>query len=116
MRYFTLFFCWVFLLSSCTTVEFVRKDQTPRKQGIIRHAIPSNEKRAAEYREKVATEARAFCGGEFEITKEYEAREDSGISTGAATGFGVGFGGIMLGGSNRGTSMYNFVEFVCKSE
>lgn len=101
------------LLSACTTVSFVRKDFTPVKQGVLRHSPPSSSERAAEYREKVNKEARDFCGGEFQITKEYQARELTGTSTGVGTGFGVGMGGIAIGGSTQGTAMYNFVEFTC---
>lgn len=37
-------------------------------------------------------------------------------SSGVGTGFGVGFGGVMLGASQNDTAMYNFVEVSCQAE
>jgi hypothetical protein len=105
----------VLFLSGCTTVEFVRKDQVPQKQGVLRYLPTSSASKEAKYREKVNEKAREFCGGEFKITKEYQAREETGSSTGIGTGIGFGHAGIMLGGSRGSTAMYQFVEFVCGS-
>jgi hypothetical protein len=104
------------LLTACTTVEFVRKDLSPQKQGILRYAPTSSEKREAEYREKIKKAATDFCGGDFDITKEYQAREYTGHSSGVGvgTGFGVGVGGIAIGTGQQSTAMYNFIEFTCK--
>ncbi len=105
-------------LTGCTTVEFVRKDTKPVKQAVIRYAPQSNPDKEAKYREEFKKQASGFCGGEFDITKEYQAREETGSSTGVGTGFGtgmgVGVGGIFLGGSSRNTAMYQFIEFACK--
>lgn len=100
--------------SSCTTVEFVRKDTTPEKKAILRYLPPSSDKKAAQYKEEVNKKAKDFCGGNFNITKEYQARQPSGVSTGVGTGFGLGMGGIVLGSSRESTTMYNFVEFSCQ--
>lgn len=108
--------CLILLgISGCTTIEFVRKDLSPRRQAIVRFVPPSNTKREADYREELKKQATAFCGGGYEITKEYQAREETGSSAGVGTGFGIGSSSsIFVGGSDRGTAMYNFVEFVCK--
>jgi len=112
---FLLLLLLLFLICGCTTVEFVRKDLTPTKQAILRYSPPSSAKSEAEYREEVKKQATEFCGGDFQITKEYQAREESGSSAGAGTGFSMGSGTIFLGGSNRNTSMYNFVEVACNT-
>lgn len=104
---------FIFSLCGCTTVTFVRKDLKPEKKAILRYLPQSSEKNEAKYREKVASEAKTFCGGEYKITKEYQAREETGSSTGVGTGVGFGMGGIMLGGSSRNTALYNFIEIVC---
>lgn len=96
---------------SCSTVEFVRKDFSPKKQAIVRYPPTSND---TKYRENLNQRATEFCGGPYQITKEYQAREETGNSVGVGTGVGIGMGGVMIGGSNRATSMYNFVEFDCK--
>ena len=100
-----------FLLTSCTTAEFVRKDTSPTKQGVIRY--PSNSSREEKYRNDLKKKVRDFCGGDYKITKEYQAREQVG-SSGMGTGMGIGMGGIFLGGSNVSTEMFNFVEFTCQ--
>ena len=91
----------------------MRKDTSPEKKGVLRHSPPSNTEKAEKYKAEVSKKATEFCGGSFNITKEYQAREETGNSTGVGTGMGVGMGGIMIGGSSRSTSMYNFVEFDC---
>lgn len=103
-------------LCGCTTVEFVRKDVTPQKQGILRHSTTSNPKREAEYKEKVNEKAREYCGGDFQITREYEARDVSSSSVGVGTGFGFGrSSSVLVGGSAPTQNMYSFVEFTCLS-
>lgn len=115
MKHHSFIITLFFLICGCTTVEFVRKDFTPIKKGVIRHALTSNPSRQAEYRELVNKEAKNFCGGEFEINKEYQAREETGSSTGVGTGVSIGRrSSIFIGGSDRSTAMYNFIEFVCK--
>lgn len=115
-----IFLAAILILSGCTTVEFVRKDLTPVKQAIIRYPPQSNPKSEAKYRDELAREAREFCGGEYAITKEYQAREETGTATGMGTGIGMGMGRrgfgstIMLGSSTRPTAMYHFVELACK--
>lgn len=103
-----------FLFTACTTVEFVRRDTNPVKKAVLRHSPPSSTEKAEKYKEEVAKKAHEFCGGDFDITKEYQAREETGTSTGLGTGVGVGMGGIMIGGATRNTAMYNFVEFSCR--
>lgn len=104
----------LFLVSSCTTVEFVRKDTSPVRQGILRHSPPSNDEKAQEYRKKVDEAAVGYCGGAYNITKEYQAMDEAKSSAGIGTGFGIGgSSSIFIGGSNRGSTMYNFVEFTC---
>lgn len=109
---------WVsaLLFTSCTTVEFVRKDMTPRKQAIVRFSPTSSESKAAKYKDEVRRQALDFCGSDFEITKEYQARDETNSSAGIGTGFGLGGGGstVFIGGGSRNTAMYNFVEFNCK--
>ena len=102
------------ILSGCTTVEFVRKDITPKKQAVVRYLPTSNANKEAKYREEVKKQANGFCGGEFDITKEYQARQDTGTSTGVGTGLGFGMGGLMVGSTSANTAMYNFVEFSCR--
>lgn len=102
------------LFSGCTTVEFVRKDIAPEKKAVLRYVPPANEKKAAKYKDEVNKKAQEFCGGEFNITKEYQARQPTGTSTGVGTGIGLGMGGIMLGSSQESTAMYNFVELSCQ--
>lgn len=103
------------LITGCTTVEFVRKDLSPTKKGVLRFAPTSSESRQVKYREEVQKKATEFCGGGFEITKEYQALQETGRSAGVGTGFGVGFGGVGIATTNHGTAMYNFVEFNCTS-
>ncbi len=116
MKYFTpaIAFFSVALLSACTTVEFVRKDLSPTKQAVVRYLPANSEKKEAKYKAEVNKKATSFCEGAYDITKEYQARENTGTSTGVGTGFGIGMGGIMLGSSQENTAMYNFVEFTCK--
>lgn len=106
-----------FFLAACTTVEFVRKDLTPRKQAVLRYPPQTDAKREGEYREKLNRQAAEFCAGPFKIEREYEALESedrsSGVRTGIGTGFGVGGGAIFVGGSNRSPTMYHFVELSC---
>lgn len=110
----TLLTIFILLLCSCTTVEFVRKDTNPKKQAVLRHYPASSPEKGAEYREEVRKQARGFCGGEYDVVREYQAREDSG-SSGVSTGVGVGMGGsIFIGGSSRNTQMYNFIEISCR--
>lgn len=105
----------LFFLTGCTTVEFVRKDIIPKKQAIVRYSPPSSESQEAKYREEVKRQALIFCGTDFEITKEYQARDEANTSAGVGTGFGIGGGStILISGANRNTAMYNFVEFACK--
>lgn len=110
-----LFIILLFLTTGCTTVEFVRKDTLPKKQAIVRYSPTSSESQEAKYKEEVKRQALNFCGTDFEITKEYQARDEANTSAGVGTGFGIGGGStILISGSNRNTAMYNFVEFVCK--
>jgi len=107
----------IILTSGCVSVEFVRKDLTPEKKAILRHSPPSSGEREAEYRELVKKKASEFCGGEYVVTKEYQAQDISDSSVGIGTGFGFGrHSSIMIGGSRPTTSMYNFVEVSCKTE
>jgi hypothetical protein len=106
---------FLFVLSSCTTVEFVRKETTPHKQGVLRFSPPSSESKEAEYKAEAANKAREFCGGDFTITKEYQTLDQSRSTAGVGTGFGLGGGfGMVLGGSGPSQTMYNFIEFSCK--
>ena len=100
MRSITL--CFFLFLASCTSVEFVRKDLTPRKQGVLRYSPTSSADREKEARDKVTQKATEFCGGAFQIVRECQAREDGG-GTGFGTGIGFGGGGagVMLGTSTR---------------
>ena len=110
------FYSLIFLLfCSCTTVEFVRKDFAPQKKAVIRYPPSSSVDKEAKYREDFKKKATSFCSGEYEITKEYQARDETGRSTGVGTGFGVGTGSsVFIGGSQGTTAMYNFIEFTCK--
>lgn len=102
-------------ISGCTTVEFVRKDTVPVKQGVLRHSPPSNDEKALEYRKKVNEKALEFCGGAYNITKEYQALGEAPSSAGVGTGFGIGgSSSIFIGSSSRSSAMYNFVEFTCQ--
>lgn len=115
MKYHIFYSTLFLLICGCTTVEFVRKDFTPRRQAVVRFTPPSNPRREADYRTELAKQATNFCGGAYEITKEYQAREETGTAAGVGTGFGIGTSGsIFVGGSDRSTAMYNFVEFFCK--
>jgi hypothetical protein len=105
----------ILVFSGCTTVEFVRKDLTPKKQAVLRYSPPSSEKSEAKYRAKLNEQATSFCGGPYTVLKEYEALQDSGRSTGVGTGVGLGFGGILIGGSSQQQEMYHFVEIACGS-
>ncbi|AGH95813.1 hypothetical protein [Pseudobdellovibrio exovorus] len=100
-------------LSACSTVEFVRKDTAPTRQGVVRYYPTDDAEREAKYRADLNKKATEFCGGDFKITREYQALEEGRSSTGISTGFGVGAGAIFVGGSNRGSTMYNYVEFSC---
>lgn len=104
----------LFFISGCTSVEFVRKETSPQKKGLIRHSPTSDSEKTAKYRVKVNQAAKDFCGGEFNITKEYQALEESGSGVGTGVGFGGSGSSIFFGGSNRGTTMYNYIEFNCK--
>lgn len=104
----------IFGLCSCTSVEFVRKDISPTKQGILRHFPASNEAKAAEYKALVDEKAREYCGGNFKITKEYQALGESRTTAGVGTGFGIGRrSSFMIGGTGPSERMYHFVEFDC---
>jgi len=108
-------FILFFGVCGCTTVEFVRKDLTPHKQGILRHSPPSSGSREAEYRDLVNEKARQFCGGDFTIVREYQALDESRSTAGVGTGFGFGNrSSIIVGGAGPKQTMYHFVEFICK--
>lgn len=113
MGFRVLLLTFVVMIGGCTTVEFVRRDTSPEKKGILRYSPTSSASKESKYRDKVSKEARGFCGGEYEITKEYQAREDTGTSTGVGTGMSVGMGGLMVGAAHRNDELYNFVEFRC---
>lgn len=114
-RFFILVSGFVFILGGCTTVEFVRKDFTPRRQAVLKYAPPGSESREIKYRIELNKQATNFCSGEFDIAREFQAREETGSSAGIGTGFGIGSSGsIFVGSSDRSTAMYNFVEVVCK--
>ena len=114
-----IFFVGFVFMSSCTTVEFVRKDITPQKQGILRYSPTSSPETENKYKTEVNKKAQQFCETDFTITKEYQAMGESKSSTGFGTGIGFGNGGgasssIMVGTSVPSNSMYNYVEFICK--
>lgn len=115
MKTHGFFILSVFIVSGCShTVEFVRRDTSPVRQAIVRYYPTDKPDKEAKYREDLKKKATSFCGGEYTITKEYQARAESTTSTGVATGIGIGHGAIMVGGSGPSTTMYNFVEFTCK--
>lgn len=115
MKIYFLISIFLFISTGCTTVEFIRKDTSPRKTALVRYALASSPEREKEYREVLDKEAKEFCGGDYYITKEYQAREESSSSAGVGTGFGIGRGtSIFMGGYNRPTSLYNFAEFDCR--
>lgn len=104
------------LISSCTTVEFVRKDLTPEKKGVLRYAPPSDTKQELKYKAEVNKKATEFCGTDYKITREYQALDESDSSVGVGTGFGFGASNTMIIGGSRPTrSMANFVEFSCEA-
>jgi hypothetical protein len=113
MRFILTIFI-IFVLAGCTTVEFVRKDFTPQKKGVLRYFPTSNPEREIKYQNEVKKQATKFCNGDYKITKEYQALEDSGSAVGLGTGVGFGTTDIVLGTSNRNSALYNFVEFECK--
>ncbi|WP_409479802.1 hypothetical protein [Pseudobdellovibrio sp. HCB154] len=103
------------ILSSCShTVEFVRRETSPTKQAVVRYYPTDKPEKEAKYREDLKKKATGFCNGDYTITREYQARDESNTSAGIATGVGIGHGAIMVGGSGPSTTMYNFVEFTCK--
>jgi hypothetical protein len=113
MKIKILFLSLLLLTTGCTTVEFVRKETSPLRQATLRYYPPSSDERAAKYRAELSKQATDFCEGDFIITKEYMAREDDGNTAGVGTGIGMGAGSIFLSGSNRSSTMYNFVEISC---
>lgn len=115
MQRLTIILALVFC-SACTSVTFVRKDIAPQKQAVLKYPSTSDTKKEEKYKSKLNKEVHQFCGGDFVIKKEYQAREYTGTSSGVGTGFGVGFGGVMLGASQNDTAMYNFVEVSCQAE
>ncbi len=108
------------ILSGCTTIQFVRKDFTPEKKAVVRYPPQSKPGNEAKYRDELVKQAREFCGGPFQITREYQQLVESGD---AALSTGVGFGGygyghqpgssIFLGGSAPSAVNRHFVEFTC---
>ena len=80
----------------------------------MRYLPPSSDAREAEAREQITKQATAFCGGEFNITKEYQALSPRSSSVGIGTGFSTGGSSIIFSSANRSETMYNFVELVCK--
>ena len=104
----------LFTFSCSHTVEFVRRDTSPQKQAVVRYYPTDTAEKEAKYREDLKKQALSYCGGDYTITKEYQARDESNSSAGVATGFGIGNSSVMFGGAGPRTTMYNFVEFVCK--
>ena len=103
------------ILSGCShTVEFVRRDTSPQKQAVVRYYPTDKPETEAKYREDLKKKATEFCGSDYTITKEYQARDESNTTTGVSTGFGLGNSAVMFGGAGPRTTMYNFVEFTCK--
>lgn len=103
------------ILSGCShTVEFVRRDTSPQKQAVVRYTPTDKPEDEAKYREDLKKKATNFCAGDYSITREYQARDESNSSAGLSTGFGMGNAGIMVGGSAPRSTMYNFVEFACR--
>lgn len=117
MKKISLITLVLFILSSCShTVEFVRRDTSPVKQGVVRYYPTDKPEHEAKYREDLKNKATNFCGGDYTITKEYQARDESNTSAGVATGFGVGsHSSVIFGGAGPRTTMYNFVEFTCNA-
>ncbi len=105
----------LFLLASCTTVEFVRKDTSPEKKAVLRHSPTSDAAKQAKYKTEIDKKAKEFCKGDYTITKEYEALDQADSSVGVGTGFGIGGGGssFILGSSNPSRSMAQFTELTC---
>jgi hypothetical protein len=97
----------------CTTVEFVRKDLMPDKKAVLKYPTTDSDKKASKYQEKVQEKAMQFCGGGYEVEKQYQAREETGTSTGFGTGLGTTNAGVLVGTSRSNTAMYNFVEIAC---
>lgn len=115
MKTLSLIASMLLILSSCShTVEFVRRDTSPTKQAVVRYYPTDKPDTEAQYREDLKKKATGFCNGDYTITREYQARDESNSSAGIATGVGIGNGAIMVGGSGPRTTMYNFVEFTCK--
>lgn len=118
MKRFLAVFILIFS-SGCTTVEFVRKDLTPKKQAVVRYPPQSNPEKEQKFRNELNERATEFCAGPFEITKEYEALTESAAGPIVGTGFGLGhhrrgFGtGVFLGGSGSNERTYHFVELSC---
>ena len=106
----------ILLLSSCVSVEFVRKDMIPTKQAVLRYLPPSSDKREAEAREEIKKQVTAFCGGDYTVTKEYQELSPRSSSVGIGTGFSNGGSSIIFSSANRTETMYNFVEVVCKQK
>lgn len=110
-----LFLTFLLFFTGCISVEFVRKDFVPQKQGILRHSVPSSEEKAIKYRAEAEKQAREFCGGDFNITKEYQALDQAHTQTGVGTGFGFGrSSSVFIAGGAPSQVMYSFVEFNCK--
>lgn len=115
MKKLSLISMTMLILASCShTVEFVRRDSVPQKQAIVRYYPTDKAETEAKYRDDLKIKATEYCGGEYTITKEYQARDESNASTGVSTGFGFGNSAVMFGGAGPHTTMYNFVEFTCK--
>lgn len=115
MKIHGLFILSVLFVSGCShTVEFVRRDTSPQKQGVVRYYPTDKPEHEAKYRQDLKNKATNFCGGDYTITKEYQARDESNSSAGVATGFGIGgHSSVIFGGAGPRTTMYNFVEFTC---
>jgi len=115
MKSLTLITPMLLILCGCShTVEFVRLETRPQKQAVVRYYPTDKPEHEAKYREDLKNKATNFCDGDYTITKEYQARDESNSSAGVATGFGIGHSAIMVGGAGPRTTMYNFVEFICK--
>lgn len=115
MKNLILVFLAIYILSACShTVEFIRRETSPQKQAVVRYYPTDKPEIEAKYREDLKKKATEFCDGDYTITREYQARDESNSSAGIATGVGIGHGAIMVGGSGPKTTMYNFVEFSCK--
>ena len=115
MKNHGFFILSLLLITSCShTVEFVRRETSPTKQAVVRYYPTDKPDTEAKYREDLKKKATGFCNGDYTITREYQARDESNSSAGIATGVGIGTGAIMVGGSGPRTTMYNFVEFTCK--